>query len=153
MIAVVVLLVGGSLAVGAGLSMQTAEHHHDAGGDEALFVQTPTRTVDVTIADLAYSPASINAPRNGLLAVRLKNNGKLDHDFTIAKIDVDQAFHRDGPPPAGHEHMDTFAVHAAVAAGQQGELRLHLHAPGTYTFFCTVPGHREAGMTGTLIVE
>jgi uncharacterized cupredoxin-like copper-binding protein len=25
-------------------------------------------------------------------------------------------------------------------------------APGTYTFYCTVPGHRAAGMEGTITI-
>ena len=25
--------------------------------------------------------------------------------------------------------------------------------PGTYEYYCNVPGHKEAGMVGTLIVE
>ena len=25
--------------------------------------------------------------------------------------------------------------------------------PGTYTYFCQAPGHRQAGMLGTLIVK
>lgn len=32
-------------------------------------------------------------------------------------------------------------------------MRLHLHDPGTYKFFCTVAGHEQAGMRGTLTIE
>jgi plastocyanin len=36
--------------------------------------------------------------------------------------------------------------------GDRGTLRLRLEA-GDYTFFCSVPGHREAGMHGKLVVQ
>jgi len=37
-------------------------------------------------------------------------------------------------------------------SGDRATLRLRLE-PGEYTFFCSVEGHREAGMTGELVVR
>jgi plastocyanin len=55
------------------------------------------------------------------------------------------------------EHNVTVAQGSAVAGatptftGGSKTLTLNLN-PGTYTFYCTVPGHRQAGMEGTLKV-
>jgi plastocyanin len=40
-----------------------------------------------------------------------------------------------------------------VFTGSEQEVTLDALAPGAYVFFCTVPGHREAGMQGDLTVQ
>ena len=44
-------------------------------------------------------------------------------------------------------------VDAGARPGQTTRLRFVIDEPGTYAFLCTVPGHAEAGMRGTLVVE
>jgi uncharacterized cupredoxin-like copper-binding protein len=44
-------------------------------------------------------------------------------------------------------------VDVGARPGQTGEIRVRLPDPGTYEFICTVPGHADAGMTGTLTVQ
>jgi len=46
------------------------------------------------------------------------------------------------------------AVVGATATFQGGTKVLALNLkPGTYKFYCTVPGHRAAGMEGTLTAQ
>lgn len=45
-------------------------------------------------------------------------------------------------------------VHKSKLAGTNATVKLTLTLkPGTYTFYCTVPGHAAAGMKGKLVVS
>jgi uncharacterized cupredoxin-like copper-binding protein len=41
---------------------------------------------------------------------------------------------------------------APVAPGERSRVTVRIRQPGTYTFYCTFPGHRSAGMKGRLTV-
>lgn len=83
--------------------------------------------------ELAYTTTSATA-KAGQVTVDFKNPQALTHDVKIED-------------PQGEEVGGT----ELIASGEDSatvELK-----PGTYTFFCSVPGHREAGMEGTLTVK
>src|SRR5437588_671899 len=48
--------------------------------------------------------------------------------------------------------IDKLGVNVLVPVGGHRELSLNL-APGTYIYYCAIPGHRQAGMQGTLTVR
>ena len=88
-------------------------------------------TVSVEASDLAFDPQQLSAAA-GEIEVELDNVGAVEHDFVI------------------EEAGDTEVVVAGPGETATGTIELE---PGTYTFYCSVPGHREAGMEGTLEVE
>jgi plastocyanin len=64
------------------------------------------------------------------------------------------ALRLDNPHDAPHSFdIDALNVHATAASGEQGLILFTPAQAGTYTFYCAIPGHRAAGMEGTLIVE
>lgn len=104
------------------------EHPHDEG-----MVDPDAPIMHVIGSEFGYSPASFDVEAGHAFTVMLHNEGALEHDITIE----------------GFEDMG--GVH--LIAGEDGMITFMLEEPGEYTYYCTVPGHREAGMTGTLVVE
>jgi plastocyanin len=88
---------------------------------------------------LAASPTAIAFDTTSLTA----KAGKVTIDFNNpAPIEHDVAIEKEGKELAVSE----LVTEAETSVSAELE-------PGTYTFLCTVPGHAEAGMEGTLTVK
>ena len=73
--------------------------------------------------------ASGDSAGNGRVTVGVRNSDLFWHTFTIDAAGVDVAV------PVGAVRQAAFDA-----------------APGSYTFYCKIPGHAQAGMRGTLTV-
>lgn len=92
--------------------------------------------------DFGFKPAQLKAKVGQPLTVVYRNTGAVVHDFTIDAIPVavegrDQARFQTQLVQSGGELRFTFTPKQA----------------GRYKFYCSVPGHKTAGMVGTLVVE
>jgi uncharacterized cupredoxin-like copper-binding protein len=87
-------------------------------------------TIDVTAKSFSFTPnqITVKAGESKTLVLHVKDVG---HDFTV----------------------DALGIHVAGKGGETVQHTLTFDKPGTYTFYCSVPGHREAGMVGTLTVQ
>jgi plastocyanin len=81
---------------------------------------------------LAFDKKSL-ASKPGKVTIDFENPAALQHDVAIEK------------------EGKIVAVSALIGEGKTS-ISANL-APGSYTFLCTVPGHAEAGMEGTLTVK
>ncbi len=120
--------------------------------DRHLAATTVTAEYSVELRDIAFAPAALEVGVDQVVDLRIQNTGTIDHDFTIEGIPADAVVL--GRQAAEHQgHARAYPVHAAPGPGEALTVRLHAHQAGTYTYYCTVKGHREAGMAGTLVVS
>jgi plastocyanin len=102
----------------------------DGGTDTASGGTATDGVVSVEAGDLYFDPESI-AAEAGTIEFELVNTGAVEHDLVIEEAD------------------DTEVVRAAAGETATGSIDLEA---GTYTYYCSIPGHRAA-MEGTLEVS
>jgi plastocyanin len=110
-------------------------------------------------ATTATSPAATTGGGGGAgqtLALAADPSGALKYDKTQLEAtagDITIDLTNDSPLP--HDvAVEGNGVHQTSDRVTGGSTTLSLNLkPGTYTFFCSVDGHRAAGMEGTLVVK
>jgi plastocyanin len=114
----------------------------------ATTTPAPAATTTASSATSSASTLALEANSEGQLAYNTKtlsaNAGKVSIDFT-------------NKAPLAHNVTIEAAggkILGATPTFQGGSKTLTVQlAAGTYKFFCSVPGHRQAGMEGTLTVK
>ena len=108
----------------------------------------------VEATDFAYNPVSVTIPAGQPVTLTLNNTGAVEHDFVVDKINVTDVEASDTGPAAHHQMGDApeYDLHFFARAGDTAVLKFTALEPGTYEIFCSIEGHKEAGMIGKLIV-
>ena len=110
-----------------------------SGGTSAVPPSTKAKSTEhLTLAanpqgELKYDKTTLTA-KEGVASLTLANSSPVEHNITI------------------ENSAGTIVGGTTTFTGGSHTIKISLKA-GTYKFFCSVPGHRQAGMEGTLTVE
>ena len=132
-------------------------HHH---GGEAAFGQPgnpkkPARTVTLTMEEgdgkMAFSPAVVEVKLGEQIKFVISNKGELDHEMILATLAMNLAHAEEMKKNPDMEHDDPNAKR--IAPKKTAEILWHFTRAGEFDFSCLIPGHRETGMHGKVIVK
>lgn len=105
----------------------------------------------IRASEMRYTPSALHLKAGVPVHLTLINDGKVLHDFNLKGVQgeaKDSHAHH-----AEHSHSsEKGQLHLAVQPGKSASLHL-TPAAGEFIFYCSVPGHREAGMAGKLLVH
>lgn len=101
--------------------------------------------------DMRFSPDGITVRANETVRFIIHNDGAVLHEMVIGTTEklVEHAELMQKFP--GMAHDDPWMAH--VSPGEQAEIVWKFNRAGRFDFACLLPGHFQAGMTGSIAVE
>lgn len=115
----------------------------------------PARVVQIVMREasgkMQFIPERLTVKRGEQVRFVLVNNGELEHEFVLASTEENLKHAEAMQQNPDMEHNDPNG--RRVASRNRDELLWRFTKAGAFEYGCLIPGHREAGMTGTVLVR
>ena len=100
---------------------------------------------------MMFVPDRVEVKRGEQIRFVLENVGELDHEFILAttKENVKHAEEMKKHPEMEHDDPNA----KRLKPKKKAEILWRFTKSGQFEYGCLIPGHREAGMTGTVVVK
>lgn len=144
-----------STAALAGAGPPGHSHEDSFSAGEPGNPKKPARTVYVSMREgdgkMMFVPNRVDVRKGEQIKFVLRNEGALDHEFVLATTEENVKHAEAMKKNPDMEHDDPNMKR--LAPKQNNEVVWRFTKKGTFEFGCLIPGHRESGMIGTVVVR
>jgi uncharacterized cupredoxin-like copper-binding protein len=120
-------------------------------GDPAETGRVVRIVMDESESGMLFLPDSLHVRRGEQVQFLLRNEGELEHELVIGSVDANREHAKEMSADPEMAHEDPNAKR--LGPKESGVLRWRFTQAGIFEYACLIPGHREAGMVGTIVVE
>jgi uncharacterized cupredoxin-like copper-binding protein len=99
---------------------------------------------------MRFNPSRLAVKQGQTVRLRITNIGRIAHEFVLGTREELAEHAQMMQQMPGMTHND--ASSAQVAPGKTTDIVWRFSEPGNFLFACLIPGHREAGMEGSVVV-
>ena len=139
---------GHSMADMAGMHKDAHESLAGMGGDPSKV----SRTIAVEMNDtMRFTPGDVSVKAGETVRFFVVNKGKVPHEMVIGTSGEIEEHAEMMKKMPGMVHEEANQI--TLAPGQRGAIVWQFAKAGTVTYACLVPGHKEAGMVGSISVN
>jgi uncharacterized cupredoxin-like copper-binding protein len=149
------ILLSASASAGEGPAGHSHGHGKTFSAGEPGNPKKPARTVQVTMGErdgkMLFVPSRLEVRKGEQVRFVLRNDGELEHEFVLASTadNLKHAEEMEKHPDMEHEEPNG----KELAPKKTGEFIWKFTKAGEFEYACLIPGHREAGMIGTIVVK
>ena len=145
------ILSAGTLGVAYGHGDEHEERVFGKPGD----LKKPYRIVQIVMREddgkMLFQPNRIEVKVGEQIRLMMRNNGELEHEMVLATLEDNLKHMKEMEKNPDMEHDDPNAKR--LKSKKTAEILWQFTKAGEFDFSCLIPGHRQSGMFGTVVVK